>query len=73
MGYKIESQCCGCATDNYPCKGEECSRRNVPVFFCDKCGLETGHDALRELDGEDLCVSCLMKTLPEVKKPNDYC
>lgn len=35
---KYEDECCGCATENYPCLGSECTNRHVKHLYCDKCG-----------------------------------
>jgi hypothetical protein len=34
---KIENECCGCATESYPCLGSACPNRNVKHYYCDKC------------------------------------
>lgn len=54
---KYENQCCGCATDGYPCRGRSCPNRRVPVHYCDKCGSEL--DEVYEVDGAELCEDCL--------------
>lgn len=56
--FKVEDRCCGCAVPGYPCEGNSCSKRNVRVHYCDKCGDEITDDVY-EVDGEDLCEDCL--------------
>ena len=60
---KYENQCCGCATDGYPCRGQSCPNRNVPVYYCDKCPPKRREplDEVYEVDGEHLCEDCLKK------------
>jgi hypothetical protein len=55
---KLENQCCGCATDNYPCRGRSCPNVNVKVYYCDKCKSRIEGDVY-EADGYDLCEWCL--------------
>ena len=54
---RYENQCCGCATDGYPCRGRFCPLRNVPVYCCDECGEEIEGDVY-EIDSDDLCEEC---------------
>lgn len=56
---KYENDCCGCATESYPCLGDGCPNRHVPYYYCDKCGEEIPDDEIYEVDGEDLCEYCL--------------
>ena len=58
---KNENHCCDCATDGYRCLGSSCPNRNVEVYYCDRCGDCIGDDDVYEVDGEDLCDSCLRK------------
>lgn len=55
---KIENQCVGCPP-NMGCMGSACPNRNVEIVICDICGEEIDLDDLYEVDGEDLCESCL--------------
>lgn len=48
---KYENQCCDCAVPGYPCIGDSCKYRNVPVYYCDECGNEADY----EIDGEHYC------------------
>lgn len=58
---KYEDYCCGCANDTYPCMGNDCPRKHVPVYICDSCGEE----AVYRSGDEDFCYSCLSKYLDE--------
>ena len=66
---RVENQCCDCATDNYPCIGELCPNRNVPVYYCDECGFEIDGDVY-EVDGEELCEDCLKDMFKKVEDQN---
>ena len=55
---KIENQCVGCPP-NMGCMGDACPNRNVKVIYCDHCGDEIDSEDVYEVDGEDLCESCL--------------
>jgi hypothetical protein len=59
---KYENDCCGCATESYPCD-PYCKRKKTPHFYCDHCGEE---DALYWLDGKQLCISCVENELESV-------
>lgn len=61
---KIANECCNCATPGYPCLGSSCPRRRVERFYCDKCGFEA---TLREYEGKELCVECLLEEIPVVE------
>lgn len=54
---KYEDECCGCATESYPCLGSSCKNRNVPRFYCDECEVE---DILYEFENLQLCQDCLI-------------
>ncbi len=54
---RYEDRCCDCAVPGYPCQGSSCPNRNVPVYYCDKCGDEL--DDIYDADGEELCEDCL--------------
>ena len=56
---KYEDECCGCATEDYPCLGNRCPNINVKHLYCDKCGEDV--EELIEYDGKELCKNCLMK------------
>ena len=59
---RIENHCCGCATPSYPCLGDACPERRVPVYYCDKCDPKCREplDEVYEADGKDLCEFCLL-------------
>lgn len=59
MGKRFENCCVKCATPAYPCDGDKCPNRNVPVYFCDKCKEEFEPEELYVIDDEELCVDCL--------------
>ena len=61
---KIENDCCGCATDNFPCRGIDCPLRRVEHLYCDTCGAET---KLYYHNEHELCAECVIETLEEVK------
>ena len=67
-----ENECCDCATDGYPCKGDSCKRLRVPHYYCDgACGEEHSPDDLYDADGDMLCAACLLglfKTVAETQE-----
>lgn len=65
---KYEDECCGCATESYPCLGNACPNRNVPHMYCDACGEETSTTKEEEMEyntymykGKCLCFDCLLE------------
>lgn len=60
----FENQCTDCATPSYPCQGEHCPRRRVPVFYCDECREQA---TLYEYNGKELCADCLLKNFEIVE------
>jgi formylmethanofuran dehydrogenase subunit E len=54
---KYENECCGCATESYPCN-PWCKRKKVPHFFCDRCGDEYNENELKYINGQQYCDSC---------------
>ena len=66
---RISNECCGCATDSYPCLGESCSNRHVTRMYCDKCGKEVEY--LREYDGEQWCDDCILDEFDFVELEED--
>lgn len=56
---KYRDGCLGCATDGYPCVGNACPNKRVPVCVCDICGNE-GAEMYR-IDGEHMCSECANK------------
>lgn len=61
----MENECCGCATENYPCLGSACPNINVPHLYCDKCEEEV-EDLYKTEDGE-LCAECVLKMFKKVE------
>ena len=61
---KFENECCGCATESYPCIGSACPNRKVPHLLCDRCGDDV--EELYKCDGEELCEECLLKTFEKI-------
>ena len=57
---KYENRCVDCGL---PCI--RCRNSNVPVLYCDDCGEEV--DVLYELDAEELCEDCVLKSLKKVE------
>lgn len=72
MSKRIEDECCGCATESYPCIGSACPNRNVERYYCDDCEDEFEPEALfvYEDTDEELCIDCLMKKFKTVKEMN---
>jgi hypothetical protein len=62
---KIENHCVDCGL---PCLGSSCPKRNVTVFYCDKCGDET---TLYHFDDEELCLDCIQERLEVVEGSDD--
>lgn len=60
-----ENHCCGCAVPAYPCLGDSCILRHCRVLYCDNCHEEA--DKLYQLDGEELCESCVLERLEIVE------
>lgn len=65
---RIENHCVGCAVPGYPCLGNACMNRNVPVHYCDnpECEAELPDDEIYEVDGEELCEECLKERFKKV-------
>lgn len=57
---RIESECVGCPQG---CK--HCGLERVICYYCDECGEQASE--LYEYDGEQLCESCLLETIPKVE------
>lgn len=57
---RYEDHCCDCAVPGYPCLGDSCSLRHVPVLYCDMCGEEIWEDSRRNYDKDyHVCTSCV--------------
>ena len=61
---KYENECCGCATESYPCLGSSCPNRKVPHLLCDRCGEDV--EELYKVDGEELCEECLKDNFEKI-------
>lgn len=58
---QYEDECVECGL---PCVSN-CRFKNVPHYYCDGCNEECSE--LYEYDGEQLCESCLLETIPKVE------
>ena len=61
---KYENECCGCATESYPCMGSACPNRKVPHLLCDRCGDDV--EELYNCYGEELCEDCLKDNFEKI-------
>ena len=52
-----ENECVGCATETYPCN-PYCSRKRVPHYFCDRCGIEGAEDDFKYTKRQCYCDLC---------------
>lgn len=43
---------------------DTCELRHVPYHYCDVCGYD---EDIYELDGEELCVTCLLDKLKKIQ------
>lgn len=59
MSRVIENRCVNCDLP-WPCLGNLCSYKNVPIDYCDNCGAE---GAKYILNGDDLCEDCVKENL----------
>ena len=55
----VENDCCGCATESYPCRGDSCSYRHSVHLYCDKCKRDV--EKIYEYEDYDLCEDCLLE------------
>lgn len=53
-----------CVDCGLPCLHEACPHYSVTVLICDGCGDEV--DELYDVDGEQLCESCLKERFEKV-------
>lgn len=58
---KIENDCVDCGL---PCLGNSCPKRNVPHFYCDKCGEEND---IYHYEDKQLCIDCIVEELEKVE------
>ena len=59
---RYEDECVGCPPE-MGCLGSGCPNRNVPHYYCDKCGEEYSPEELYDYDGEIMCKECLIEYL----------
>ncbi len=59
---KYENECVGCPPE-MGCLGDGCPNRNVPRYYCDRCGDEFYPEELFLYDGEMWCKDCLTEYL----------
>jgi hypothetical protein len=62
-----ENQCCDCATESYPCIGNNCSMRHVRVLICDECKDEVDRLYVNPITNEQVCLDCLLKDIETIK------
>ena len=60
---RYENECVGCPPE-IGCFGASCPKRNVPHFYCDKCGNE---DILFYWYDRELCIECIAEELDVVE------
>ena len=60
---KYENECVGCPPE-MGCLGNVCPNRNVPRYYCDRCGEEV--DSYFDIDGEMVCNDCAHDILIEM-------
>lgn len=61
-----EDECCGCATETYPCLGNSCPKLHVLHVECDKCHKEVDELYYGE-NGDQLCADCALEELEKVE------
>lgn len=61
-----EDECCGCATESYPCLGSICPNRHVLHVVCDKCHAEVD-ELYYGACGKQLCSDCALDELEKVR------
>ena len=65
-----ENECVGCPPER-GCLGDACPNRNVPRYYCDKCGDECWPEELYSYDDEMWCRDCLteelLKDIPKIR------
>ena len=71
MSLIISNECCSCATESYPCRGDLCPLKHVPHLLCDDCGEE---ENLFYYEDEMLCMDCIKKRLHslDIREVEDY-
>lgn len=59
---KCENQRVICP-DEMRCLGKRCPYINVPMYYCDSCGLE---NVEYKIDGKDFCLDCADEYVREI-------
>ncbi len=68
MKYEV-NECCDCATDTYPCIGDECSQLHKIYYRCDECGAdELTEDEIHHVNDMDLCEHCYIEYEEELDR-----
>lgn len=69
----VHNECVGCSTLGLPCLGASCSNREVIHirYCCDDCNEVFEPHQLYDVDGEEVCLSCLKKRLEHDSLTND--
>lgn len=57
------NDCCGCATEMYPCLGNLCERQHAKHLICDCCKDDVSE--LYQVDVLELCEDCLESHYPD--------
>ena len=65
---KVENECLGCKDIGLTCFGVRCPYKDVPRFYCDRCGRE---EKLYHYDGEELCANCILEEYEIVDGSDD--
>lgn len=60
---KYENECVGCPPE-MGCLGSACPNRNVPYYYCDRCGGNM--DAYFDIGNEMICEDCAHDMLKEM-------
>lgn len=61
--------CCDCATDTYPCIGDERSQLHKIYYRCDECGAdELTEDEIHHVNDMDLCEHCYIEYEEELDR-----
>lgn len=64
---RVTDDCVNCNASLYPCLGGYCSLKDVPHYYCDKCGNEVDEGELYYYDNEEVCIDCIIEDLEVVK------
>lgn len=73
MKYEV-NECCDCATDTYPCIGDECPQLHKTYYRCDECGTdELTEGEIHHVDDMDFCERCYEKYEDELERCDQCC